>query len=631
MPAISNAVSAATGLDSPAEPQRAADRRQRPPSIWARHRRAAVIAAHLLLIPLGYYLSFLLRFDLNIPPHYFIMFVTTLPVVLAARAISFALFRLYNSSWRYSGIADLTALVKANTLASAVILGVLFITMHAHGYPRSVIVMDWAAAILIFGGGRLAFRVAREESLAYTRGQGGGVPVLVIGAGEGGERLMRELRRSRDSGLAPVGVVDDDIHKLNMMMHGVPVLGPVDEMSRIARQTGARRAIVAIPSASKAQLLTIVRECRRAQVQCQIIPSLPSLVDGADKIGQLRNVEIEDLLGRSAVSLDLGAVKRGVQGKTVMVTGGAGSIGSELARQVALLKPAKLILLDQAESPLYFVHLEISRAHPDLDVVPIIADITDRARLSEVFATQKPNHVFHAAAYKHVPMMESNVGEAVRNNVLGSLTVAECAAENGAERFVLISTDKAVRPSSVMGATKRIAERIVLGWPTLVEAKTDFRAVRFGNVLGSEGSVIPLFKMQIARGGPLTVTHPEVTRYFMTIPEASQLVLTAGSLPEAAGRILMLEMGDPVRIRDLAENLIRLSGLEPEIDIQIQYTGLRPGEKLYEELMSDVETTIPTAVEKIRVVQTDEADPRLLQMQVSRLYAAVIEIGRAHV
>jgi FlaA1/EpsC-like NDP-sugar epimerase len=307
----------------------------------------------------------------------------------------------------------------------------------------------------------------------------------------------------------------------------------------------------------------------------------------------------------------------------VMITGGAGSIGSELARQVATYRPARLVLVEQAESNLYFVHLELAAAHPRLDIVPIIADICDEQRMGQVFSTYRPDVVFHAAAYKHVPMMEANRAEAFRNNSLGTLTVATHAARCGARKFVLISTDKAVRPTSIMGASKRIAERIILGWPSLKRSGTDFRAVRFGNVLGSDGSVIPLFKRQLAAGAPLTVTDPEITRYFMTIPEAVQLVLQSAAVPEAAGRISILDMGEPVRILDLAENLVRLSGLEPYRDVPIVFTGLRPGEKLFEELMYDVEVTVPTRVEKVRVVDCGENGGRAIVSAVERLQACV--------
>jgi len=362
--------------------------------------------------------------------------------------------------------------------------------------------------------------------------------------------------------------------------------------------------------------------CLDTGIEFKIIPSMREMIEGHARVTQVRDVQIEDLLGRETVDLPLDGRNPDLEGRTVMVTGGAGSIGSELARQIARLQPARLIVLDQAESPLYFIHNELTASHPALTVIPVVADVTDQVRMERIFNRYRPEFVFHAAAYKHVPLMESNVVEAVRNNIFGTLYVAQCAARFGAERFVLISTDKAVNPSSVMGATKRVAEHLVLGWPALRRSSCDFRAVRFGNVLGSDGSVIPLFKRQLAAGVPLTITHPDVTRYFMTIPEAVQLVLQAAALPDAAERICMLEMGEPVRIVELAENLIRLSGLVPYHDVQIVFTGLRPGEKLHEELMSDYEATIPTEVEKIRIVQSTEPDVDALTQGLDRLGAA---------
>jgi FlaA1/EpsC-like NDP-sugar epimerase len=401
------------------------------------------------------------------------------------------------------------------------------------------------------------------------------------------------------------------------------VAGGIDDIGSLVRQHRIELLVIAVPSATPEQMQRIVDRCVETGVEFQIVPSLEELLDGRARSGQLRKVEIDDLLGRQPIQLKTQHVEDDLAGRVVLVTGGAGSIGSELARQIARFRPARLILVEQAESPLYFVHLEIAKAHPELDVVPVVGDVADTGRMEHVFSRYKPDYVFHAAAYKHVPMMERNVVEAVRNNVLGTLQLAECAARHEVGKFVLISTDKAVRPSSVMGATKRIAERIVLGWPTLRRSRTDFRAVRFGNVLGSDGSVIPLFKRQLAAGQPLTVTHADVTRYFMTIPEAVGLVLQAAAIPEVAGRIAMLEMGQPMRIVELAENLIRLSGLEPYRDVPIIFSGLRPGEKLHEELMSDVEVTIPTSVEKIHVVETDEPDPSSVRAGLERLAAAV--------
>jgi len=591
-----------------------------------RWRAAAFVALHLALLAGCYFFSFLLRFDGHVPERYVNSFLWTLPIVLAARLVALVAFRLHRGLWRFSSVADLVALVRATTVSSAVILAAIAFTRGLLHFPRSVLVIDWCLTLLLLGGLRLGSRVLSEYLSGVGRRSRNRTPTLIVGAGNAADRLLRELRRNPAATISPVGLIDDDAQKHGRSLHGVPIVGGIDELADLAYRYKAKLIVIAVPSATKAQMLRLVQRCVAAGVQFKIMPSLPELLDGAAKPTQLRDVEIEDLLGRDAVQLDLTPARRNLAGKTVLITGGAGSIGSELARQVAALRPARLILLEQAESALYFVHLEISKRHPEIEVVPVIADVVNQARIDEVFAEFKPHCVFHAAAYKHVPMMEHNVIEAVRNNVFGTWCVAHHAAKYGAERFVLISTDKAVRPSSVMGATKRIAERVVLGTPILRRAGTDFRAVRFGNVLGSDGSVIPLFKRQLQAGGPLTVTHPDVTRYFMTIPEASQLVLLAATLSEAAGRISMLEMGQPVKIIHLAENLIRLSGLEPGRDVQIEFTGLRPGEKLHEELMSDVEASVPTMVDKVRIVQTDEPDSRSLETRLDELSAAV-EVG----
>src|SRR3989441_631997 len=377
--------------------------------------------------------------------------------------------------------------------------------------------------------------------------------------------------------------------------------------------------VIAIRGAAAEQTRRIVDLCRETGIEFKIIPSIDDLLAGRATIGQLRDVEIDDLLGREPVTFKLEQIKRDLAGKSILVTGGAGSIGSELARQIASYGPARLVLLERAENALYFTHLEVAKAYPEVEVVPFIGSITNPDRLEEMFRLYRPNYVFHAAAYKHVPMLESNVTEAVWNNVFGTLRVAECAALHGVEKFVLISTDKAVNPTSVLGATKRIGERIVLELPALCDAATDFRAVRFGNVLGSDGSVVPLFKRQISAGGPVKVTHPEVTRYFMTISEAVALVLEAAALPEAERRISILEMGKPVRILELAEQLIRLSGLEPYRDIQIAFTGLRPGEKLAEELVACAEDTVATSVDKIRVIERNGADGPAVERHLEHL------------
>jgi FlaA1/EpsC-like NDP-sugar epimerase len=596
------------------------------PPFFVRLRRPVVLALHLLLLPLGYYAAYALRFDFRVPPEYTQLFWRTLPFVVALRLACFAVFGLFRGWWRHVGMRDLVDLFRATTLSSLLLVVALFMFggMHTAGgsrLPRSVLVLDWITALVLFGGIRFVVRAFREERLLPWR-QRPGRRALIIGAGNAAERLLREVRRDGEGRIWPIAMVDDDPEKKGMRLHGVPVLGTTADLRTLVAKCNAELLVIAIPSAARPEMRGIVEACLRTGVEFKIVPSLRELMEGRARLGELRKVQIEDLLGRDAIELDMDAARDDLYGRTVLVTGGAGSIGSELARQVARCGPRRLILLDQAESPLYFTHLELRAAHPELEVTPVVADVTDAGRMESVFARHRPDFVFHAAAYKHVPLMEDNAVEAVRNNVLGTLCVAQAAGRYGAGKFVLISTDKAVYPSSVMGATKRLAEQIVLRWPALRETRTDFRAVRFGNVLGSDGSVIPVFKKQMAAGQPITVTHPEVTRYFMTIPEAVQLVLQASALEEAGGRISMLEMGEPVRIVELAENLIRLSGLEPYTDVPIVFTGLRPGEKLHEELMSEREATVPTQVEKIRIVQTAEPESHLLTAGLDRLAAA---------
>jgi FlaA1/EpsC-like NDP-sugar epimerase len=589
-----------------------------------RLRRPIVVALHLVLIPVVYYAAFALRFDFDIPESSARIFWATLPYVLVSRIVAFAAFGLFRGWWRYVGMTDLVNLFKAISVSSAALMLALFMTQDFSGFPRSVLLLDWGIGLLVFGGIRFITRAVREERLLPLRSRRGqrGRRTLIIGAGNAAERLIRQLQGSHDGDIRPVGLVDDDPEKLGMRLHGVPVLGTTDDLPRLVTKGGVDFLVIAIPSAGRDEMRRIVDACLAAGTEFKIVPSLRELLDGHARVGQLRNVQIEDLLGRDAIDFAGDDTRLDLHGQTVLVTGAAGSIGSELARQVAAHGPARLLLLDQAESPLYFMHLETTRAHPELNVVPLVADVTDETRMDQVFAHYRPEYVFHAAAYKHVPLMETNVVEAVRNNVMGTLRVAQAAARHRAAKFVLISTDKAVYPSSVMGATKRIAERIVLGWPALRNSNTDFRAVRFGNVLGSDGSVVPLFKRQLAAGLPITVTHRDCTRYFMTIPEAVQLVLRAAALPDAARRICMLEMGEPVRIVELAENLVRLSGLEPYTEVPIVFTGLRPGEKLHEVLMSDAEETVPTPVSKVRIVQGTEEERDELTSGLDRLAAA---------
>ncbi len=564
------------------------------------YRRVLIVGVHLILIPLAYFGAFGARFDFHIPPAELRTFARTLPYLLVIRLLIFAWYGLFRGYWRHVGLRDLVDLGVATTLSTGLFAAALLATGLPPALPRSVFLLDWLGIVFLSGGLRLAARAFREGQLPMQSPRGR--RTFLIGAGEAAEMLLRQVRHDSRFGISAVGLIDDNPETHGRSLHGVPVLGGTADLERLVHQHRIQLLVIAIRSAPADKMRRIVERCTATGTEFRIIPSLQDLLDGRAGIGQLREVEIEDLLGREPVHLDLEQVRGDLEGKTVLITGAGGSIGSELARQIARFRPARLVLLERAESPLYFVHLEVSQSAPEVEVVPVIANITNAERLDEVFGTYRPEYVFHAAAYKHVPLMEESVFEAVWNNVVGTLRVAQRAVQHRVEKFVLISTDKAVNPTSMMGVTKRIAERIVLELPAL-RVRTDFRVVRFGNVLGSDGSVVPLFKRQLAAGGPITVTHPDVQRYFMTIPEAVELVLTAAALPAAAGRISILEMGSPVRIVDLAEQLIRLSGLEPYKDVQIVFTGLRPGEKLNEELVGGGEETIPTSAEKIRLVE----------------------------
>jgi FlaA1/EpsC-like NDP-sugar epimerase len=579
---------------------------------------------HLLLIIVGYRLAYELRFDFVTPREEAEVFWVSLPLLVLIRLTAYAKAGVFRAYWLHFGLQDLLTLAMAVTVSSICFVVSLYLAHLFPGVPRSVLLVEWASAIFFAGGIPFIARSLREGAVPFVTPRGR--RTLVIGAGERTEQLLREARRDEQHPLNVVALVDVDGARQGRSIRGVRVLGTVDDLPTLGSQLRAEFAIIALDPAESSEMRRVVDQCIAAGLEFKTLPSLHELLDGTAGVNQLRNVRIEDLLGRAPVNLDLSPVRADLQDRVILLTGAAGSIGSELARQIAPFGPLRLVLLDQAESDLYFVHLELREAYPDLELVPVICDITNQTRLAQVYSQYRPEYVIHAAAYKHVPLMETNVLEAVRNNVLGTLLVATTAVRYGAAKVLLVSTDKAIRPSSVMGATKRVAERIIFGLPNLHRSGTDFRAVRFGNVLASKGSVIPLFERQLEAGGPITVTHPQVQRYFMTIPEAAQLVLQAGSLPETAGAIAMLEMGEPVRILDLAEKLIRFSGRIPGKDIRIVFTGLRPGEKLTEEQISSLEATVPTSSEKIRISQTAEsAGPELVQ-KLSRLFA-YLEVG----
>lgn len=570
----------------------------------ARHRRAVALVSYAGISAVAYAGSYLLRFEFAIPRQWLDSLVITLPALVMVRSISLWAFGLVRGRWRFVGIEDVVRLVAATTAGSALFFVLVWTAALLPRVPRSVLLIEWFVTTLLTAGLWMSYRLVLERS-RRVRGE---YPeeakrVLIVGAGEAGNLLAREIRRL-PNGYRLVGFVDDDPRMRGSTLRGVQVLGNTAKLPTIADAIRPDEIIIAVPSATPVQIRRIVERCESLDIPFKVLPGIASVLEGDVRLGHLRDLRIEDLLGRDPISLELPEVEATLGGKCILITGGAGSIGSELARQVALYRPDPLVLLDRAESDLYLLQRQLEELSPEVDVIPVISDILDAPSLRDVFDAYRPQRVFHAAAYKHVPMMESNVRQAIVNNVFGTRAVADAAGSFGAEGFTLVSTDKAVEPVSVMGATKRVAERVCIACGE-VHSNTGFVAVRFGNVLGSQGSVLPLFRRQLQERRALTVTHPDVSRYFMTISEAAQLVLQASTLDDARGHIMMLDMGEPVRILDLARDLIRLAGLKPDRDVSIRFTGLRPGEKLHEELEGRRERTLPTAFEKVRVIQQD--------------------------
>ena len=580
-------------------------------------RRLLVLVCDSLLISLALCLAFLFRFDFTIPPQQLGLFWECLIVVLIVKPLVFVVIGFYNSLWRYASVQDAVEILKGVTLASFMAVCTIFFLRQFTPIPRSIFVLDWFLLFALLAGSRLIWRIWRESFVVGRSCEG--PRTLIIGAGEAGSLLLKEIRRQPHAAYNVIGFVDDDIEKKGMKLHGVPVLGVAKQLKHIIVANEIEDVIIAMPSADGKTIRSIVDSCKNANVTFKTLPSIGELIDGTLTVSQIKKVEIEDLLGRKPVLLDRGLIGGFLTGKRVLVSGAGGSIGSELCRQVALFGPAKLILLDQAETPLYEIEKELIARFPEVRILPLMADVRDRDKIMLAFEEFAPEVVFHAAAYKHVPMMEYNPTQAVLNNVFGSRNVADAAHQFKVRNLVMISTDKAVNPTNVMGASKRAAEIYIQALSRV--SSTKFTTVRFGNVLGSNGSVIPLFKEQIARGGPVTVTDKRVIRYFMTIPEATQLVLQAGNMVSGS-EILVLDMGDPVRIIDLAEELIRLSGLTPYEDIDIVVTGLRPGEKLYEELLIDGEGILATAHQKIKVLASLYIDMQPVREELETLYAA---------
>ncbi len=580
----------------------------------------------------SFYAAHLIRFDFDIPHQHWSLFYRVLPIVVIIKLISFYFFDLYRGMWRYTSIVDLFNIIKASSLSTLVIISFILLRTRFEGFSRSVFIIDWCFTILLISGYRLFIRLYFEYSSEdrfkimsmwkalgiFNRKGADNKRLLIIGAGNCGEKIYREIHDNARLQYNVVGFLDDDSAKLGRKIHGIPVLGYIRDIRKVINKTKADEALIAIPSVNSQQMRSIVANCKDSKIKFKTIPGMGELINGKVTINAIREVAYRDLLGREVIKLDKESIGAYLQGQRVLVTGAGGSIGSELCRQICRFRPKSLILYERAESPLYEIELELKQSFRDIEIITLLADIQDKKQLEKTFEDYSPKIVFHAAAYKHVPMLELQPWKAVENNIQGTANIVEIANKYNVERFVFVSTDKAVRPANVMGASKRVAEMLVQSQNGCGLSNTRFMIVRFGNVVDSVGSVVPLFKKQIAKGGPVTVTHPEVTRYFMTIPEACQLILQAGAMG-IGGEIFLLDMGTSIKINDIARDLIRLSGFEPDADIKIEYIGLRPGEKLYEELIIEGEDVIPTSHEKIMVLKGIECNLPMLNGKINDL------------
>ncbi len=589
--------------------------------------RLPQLAADLAIVVAAWYLAFRLRFDTALPSYYE-RYVSweILGLVASIKLAIFALFGFYNRWWRYVSTRDMWGAARGVLAASLVTFLVFsFFAVHVSAVPRTVWVIDGLLTLAFVAGSRMLARTIIERPQTRSivaRGR----EVIVVGAGDAAQLMLKEMLRTPSLGYTPIGLIDDDPRKKNLRLHGIRVLGTTDELPHLLRDRRPDEVLIAIPSASGDQRARIVEMARAENVTVKTLPGLNELITGdRDLAVQIRPVQVEDLLGREPVEVDLDAIHSYLAGKTVLVTGAGGSIGSELCRQIARAEPTRIVMVDQGESALFAIERELVDERGFSASAPVLADVRSRNRMRQVFDRYRPDVVFHAAAYKHVPLMEANPLEAVRNNVLGTRIVADVSVEFGIERFLLISTDKALNPGSVYGQSKTLCEWIVGAHGERDDVPTRFVAVRFGNVLNSAGSVIPLFKRQIERGGPVTVTDSEMTRFFMTIPEAVALVVQAGSI-SGRGRIFVLDMGEPIRILDLAHNMIRLSGKEPERDIPIKFIGARPGEKIHEELFAAGETWQPTTHPKIVALDASPVDRVWLDAQLDEL-ERLVEAG----
>ncbi len=563
-------------------------------------KESLVLATDIFLIIFCYVASYFIRFDGMPPEKYLDIMIKIFPLVLISQLMALFYFKLHKSIWHYASIRDLTQIIKAVSISSVVI--VAFVMVLHIGHPRSVFIIDWLLLIIGLSGVRFIIRLTRpiRRRQSNSNGNGRRKKLLIVGAGDAGEMILRDVIYRYGRGYDVIGIIDDDYKKHRRRIHGVTVLGTRSDIPDIVRNKNVEEIIIAIPSLAPDQMRDIVNFCIKSGAKYRTVPSISDVIGGTIKVKELREIRIEDLLKRDEVFLNRGKIESYIREKSVLITGAGGSIGSELARQVARLSPGKLILFEKSENVLFYIDMELGDLFPAIRKTAVIGDICDKKRVEEVFAKCKPQIIFHAAAHKHVPLMEKNSMEAIKNNVFGTKVIVDEAINCGVERFIMLSTDKAVEPTSLMGVSKKISEMLVTSLAK--KHQTKFMAVRFGNVLGSEGSVIPTFKKQIEKGGPVTITHPDIKRYFMTIAEAAGLVMEAGAIGQG-GEIFILEMGRQIKIVDLARDMIKLSGLKPSMDIKIKFTGLRPGEKMYEALIADNEVMFATDNKKIMVLE----------------------------
>ena len=567
------------------------------------------VLVDIFLVIGALFIAFLLRFDFSIPKYLIGNLFTYIPVILFAKLTSFFIFGLYRGMWRYTSISDFISIAKASSFGSLLSLAIFALLYGLSGFPKSVLFIDYALCTIFLGVSRASIRLYFSNISAPQRMTGqntlvrGRKKLIMIGAGGSSERIIREIRDNRGMKFVVVGILDDDTSKTGATIHSVPILGSIDELPNF--NIPFDEIIICLPTASNVEMRRIIAICKSVGKPYRTVPTYSELINGKVSMKSVREVSMVDLLGRKEVQLDRSSISQYIYGKRVLVTGAGGSIGSELVRNCLTFDPDLLILLDQSEHNLFKIEKECEQSKHPVSFQPILGDIRDKTLLQRVFSSFNPDVVFHAAAYKHVPMQEDHPWEAILTNIQGTLNLIDAAEDYNVNRFVLVSTDKAVNPTNIMGATKRVAEKLIQS--KSIDSNVKFMAVRFGNVIGSSGSVIPTFQEQIRNGGPITITNPNMQRYFMSISEAAQLILQTGAMG-AGGEIYVLDMGKPVNIQNIAYELIRLSGLEPETDIEIEYIGMRPGEKMYEELQTHEENIIDTGHEKILVLKNGQGN-----------------------